>query len=72
MTQDGRERPRCRYLMLYLGRRYCREIWRTDIMAESKELTGRCPDGCEAYEAAFPTIWEREDGTGVAPEKKGT
>ena len=65
-----RPRPRCRYLMLYLGRKYCKEVWKRDMMSEAKEIPQGCPRDCQNYEAAYPTIWDDRD-PGVDPGTEG-
>jgi len=49
-----RPRPRCAYRLDYGGHTYCKFAWKTDIMAEAKELHHGCPVNCEDYHAAFP------------------
>jgi len=49
--------------MLRLGNRFCKEVWRHDIMAEPKPVDLGCPRDCPEYAASFPTVWETEKET---------
>lgn len=60
MSDEGsqeKRRPRCQFLMRYMGRSYCRWIWQKDLLAPADELPFGCPADCARYHAAFPTDW---------------
>lgn len=54
----SKPRPRCAFRLDYLGRHYCRESWRREMMSEAKEIPYGCPINCEEYKAAFPTEYD--------------
>ena len=66
------KRPRCQYLLRYMGRSYCREVWRKALLSPAKELPFGCPAECPDYHAAFPTDWSDDiPDTGVERRKQG-
>ncbi len=56
----SKRHPRCRFRMNYIGRKYCREVWSRNLMAEAEELHFGCPDNCQRYQADIYDVGEVE------------